>query len=309
MMNITIQTGDIVDRLGFEDGYRTIRDTGFTAIDWNLDHAVKHSDLSSGAYLGKSIMEKPLGDVIDYYADELAVIRKNGLVITQAHAPFPAYIPGKPEVLDYMIGIYKRNIEYCDYCGCKNLVIHGITLGFGNQDDSPEYIDGLNWKLYSSLIPVLRETNVTVCLEDLFTTEGRIRYMGHCGNPVDAAALIDRLNAEAGRECFGFCFDVGHSNLLRWDFRYYVGILGKRIKCLHIHDNDGIADTHMAPLTGTVRWKQFVAALRDIGYDGDFDFETFNQTNVVMDFDRELLVPWMNVIYAFGKSVVRQLTE
>ena len=307
-MNIAIQTGDVVDRLGLEKGYKAIADAGFKAIDWNLDHAVKISDLNSNDYKGKSILEKPLDEVISYYENELEIIRKNDLYITQAHAPFPAHIRKFPETLDYMIEIYKRNIEYCDYCGCKNLVIHGISTPLGDDGDWEKY-EKLNLKLYSSLIPVLQKTNVTVCLEDLFQTTGNVRYMGHCGDPHEAVSLIDRLNSEAQKECFGFCLDTGHINLLRWDFRYYVGILGKRIKCLHIHDNDGVADTHMMPLTGTVNWKQLVEALKAVGYDGDLDFETFAQTNKVLDFDEELISPWLDNIYAFGVSLKKKLVN
>ena len=307
-MNIAIQTGDIVDRLGIEEGYKAIGECGFTAIDWNLDHAVKRKDLENGSYKGKSILERPLDEVIDYYAQELAVIRKNGLVITQAHAPFPAYIPARPEILDYMIEIFKRNIEYCDYCGCKNLVIHGISLGMTDLDNTPESIYNLNLKLYTSLIPTLQRTNVTVCLEDLFTGYNGFCFAGHCADGRKAAEFIDLLNDRAGKECFGLCFDVGHCNLLRLDFREYIPILGKRIKCLHIHDNGGIKDNHMAPLTGTVNWTTFCEAMKQIGYENDLSFETFAQTNKVLDFDAGLLIPWMNLIYATGEVLRKRIS-
>ena len=78
-MRIGMQTGNTVERLGFESGYAAIKAAGFDAIDWNLDHAVKYSDLINGTFNGTSIFEKPLDEVIEYYAEELAYIRKNGL--------------------------------------------------------------------------------------------------------------------------------------------------------------------------------------------------------------------------------------
>ena len=71
-MRIGIQTGNVVDVFGFEKGYAAIKNAGFDAIDWNLDHAVKYRDLLNGTFKGTSILEKPLCDVIDYYAEELA---------------------------------------------------------------------------------------------------------------------------------------------------------------------------------------------------------------------------------------------
>ena len=42
------------------------------------------------------------------YADEVAILKKNGLVLSQAHAPFPAYVHTCPQMLDYAIEVYKK---------------------------------------------------------------------------------------------------------------------------------------------------------------------------------------------------------
>ncbi len=306
-MLLCVQTGNVVDRLGFEKGYAAIREAGFEAIDWNLDHAWEIPNIRKGTYLGKSIMEKPLEDVIAYYAEELEIIRKNGLVISQAHAPFPAWVIEHPEVLDYSIEIYKRNIEYCDYAGCKNLVIHGISYNLSNTEYTLEDMEKLNFKLYSSLIPTLLKTNVTVCLENLFTGFNGVLYHGHCAIPQAAADLIDKLNELAGKEVFGFCLDTGHLNILHEDFRVAVPVLGKRIKALHIHDNDGAHDEHLMPLTGTINWKFFCESLHSVGYDGDLDFETFNQTDIVMNFDEDMVYPWLKLISSIGESFRKKI--
>lgn len=309
-MLVCIQTGDIVDRLGIAEGYKAIKECGFDAVDWNLDHAWRGRDIRELDYEGKSIMEKPLNEVIAYYADELAVIKKNNLVISQAHAPFPCYVQGHEEVLDYAIKVYERNIEYCDYADCKNLVIHGINYSLSDYDNTPAEIDRLNRKLYFSLVPVLKRTKVTVCLENTFTGFNGVNYAGVFENPAYTSALIDELNAAAGRDdAFGFCLDTGHLNLLHDDFRMIVPVLGKRIKALHIHDNNGTHDEHMAPLTGSVNWHHFCSSLKDAGYEGDLDFETFHQTNVVMDFDFDLLIPWMKLIADTGKCFRKRITE
>ena len=308
-MEICVQTGNVVNVLGYEKGYAAIREAGFTAIDWNLDHAWKSADLSSGEYLGKCIMEQPLDKVIEYYAEELAEIRKNGLKISQAHAPFPAYLPGHPEILEYAIEVYKRNIEYCDYAGCRHLVIHGISLKGSDQVNTPETIDELNMRLYEALIPTLLKCNVVVCLENLFTHRKKIIMEGTCSDPHQAVKYIDALNAKAGKEVFGFCLDTGHLNLLQKNMRTYIPILGSRIKALHIHDNDGNGDQHMAPLTGTIDWNEFCCQLNQIGYDGDLDFETFNQTDIAMNTDMDLLVPWLNLICQTGKVFRKKIQK
>lgn len=307
-MKISIQTGDIVDRLGLEEGYAAIKAVGFEAIDWNLDHAWKGSVMRKGDFEGKCILDKSLDEVIAHYDYELNLIKKYGLEITQAHAPFPAFFSEQPKFLDYAIKCYKRLIEYCDYAGCKNLVIHGISCRLDDDIDQKK-VDRLNKKLYTSLIPTLVKTNVTVCLENLFSSHNGVCYQGHCSYPEKAKKELDSLNKLAGKECFGFCLDTGHANLLHHDLRSFILTLGDRIKCLHIHDNNGQGDQHMGPLTGTVDWTIFCDAMNQIGYRNDLSFETFHQTNIAMDFDFDMLVPWMELIYKTGVCMKKKIEK
>ena len=300
-MEISVQSGGIVDRIGAENCYASIKAAGFTAIDWNIDHALSSKDIKGLTYAGKSVFERSLQEVIDYHASELNAIRKHGLAITQAHAPFPAYVPGHPEVLEYMIHVYENCIRLCHYAGCKNLVIHGISLEESDQINTPETIAALNLHLYESLIPTLLECDVTVCLENLFTRRPAPTE-GACSDPHEAVLLIDALNEKAGREVFGFCLDVGHLQLLNKNFRTYIPILGKRIKALHLHDNDGQDDLHLAPMTGIVNWAVLCDCLKEIGYDGDISFETFMQVRIAQRFDDALLMPWLTLICKMGES-------
>ena len=55
-----------------------------------------------------------------------------------------------------------------------------------------------------------------------------------------------------------------------------ITLLGKHIKCLHIHDNNGERDQHMYPFLGTLDMDSLVAGLKKIGYDGYFTLEAAN---------------------------------
>ena len=67
-----------------------------------------------------------------------------------------------------------------------------------------------------------------------------------------------------------------------FDFSKNIKLLGKRLKVLHIHDNDGISDLHQIPYTftrsresvSTTDWNGFIAGLREIKFDGVLSFET-----------------------------------
>lgn len=283
----------------FDKSYRLIKEAGFTAIDWSIDLVWDRAEIKKGIMPNGTIYDGSLDEIEKHFEDELKAIRKYGLKITQAHAPFPAYIEGKPEFTEYCIEIFKKAILLCDRVGCKNLVIHGITAYPDNKTDSYDDIVKLNMHMYTSLIPTLVNTNVTVCLENLFVSANEKRYAGTCCDPHEACEYIDRLNETAGKECFGLCFDTGHINLVHCYPERYIQILGKRIKALHIHDNDMMNDRHLAPYTGLFRWDRFTHALREIGYDGDLSFETFKQTDNKYIHDR--MVPhFLKLIYECG---------
>lgn len=298
MMKICVQDAGLHLTYGYKKAYKAIRDAGFEGIDWNIDIALRGKYIKAGDYEGRCIFEKSMNEILAYYKEELDAIRENGLVISQAHAPFPYYSDDlvKPEVSDFMIKLYKTIILFCEEVGCKNLIIHGASLS-RKDNKTPEEIRALNKKLYTSLIPELQKTNVTVCLENLFT---KGITAGHCANPYEAAAEIDELNTLAGKECFGLCVDTGHLNLVGIDPLSYFPIVGKRIKAFHIHDNDGITDMHKAPYTGTIAWKNFYTALKQIGYEGDLSFETFRQTDPTV-IEEELLLPWLTMIRQIGE--------
>ena len=246
--------------------------------------------------------------MLKYFEPHLVEIKKNNLRITQAHAPFPAYIVGRPETLDYCIGVYKNVIKLCDAVGCKNLVIHGISASPADIGKTQEDFRKMNFHLYESLIDTLLETNVTVCLENLFMTLSGKTHEGTCADPHEAVDYIDTLNAKAGRDVFGFCIDTGHLTLLGKRFPQYMPILGKRIVAFHIHDNDGIFDRHMAPYTGLTNWKEFIETTKAIGYDHDLNFETFRQTDK-NTIGEELLPEFLRHIYARGDYFKKSISQ
>ena len=279
-MKICIQSDATKCRYPMKEAYKLIKDAGFEAIDWNLDDSWNYKALEKAeSFEGHCIFERSLDEIMEHYKDELAIIRENGLYISQAHAPFRPNIPGRPDFLDYAISIYKKIVLFCDAIGCKNLIVHGVSMAEYEPELTVDKFEEVNMKLYSSLIPELQKTNVTVCAETLFCTNyiGKGFSEGVISNPYLAREWIDRLNEMAGKECFGICLDTGHLHLLRKSYRGYIPVVGNRIKALHIHDNSQDGDLHVMPYAGTANWEEFVTELNKIGYDGDVSLETLSQ--------------------------------
>ena len=302
-MHISVNTATVaVPEWDIDTRYATLAKAGFTAIDIGLGGGANTRALD---YEGKCIFEKSIEEVIEYYSEMIKAIRKHGLFVTQGHAPQPAYVAGHPEVTEYCIRIYKRIIEFCGYIGCPRLVIHGVDYKFDNTVDPPEEIDRLNRHLFESLIPDLLKYNVMACMENLYvrkykTNNNDVFIEGPASDPYATAQLIDELNEKAGKEIFGLCLDTGHMHIVRKDARTYIPVLGKRIKALHLNDNNCTSDDHLVPLSGTAEWASICKALKEVGYSGDINFEIGGNFTTISAFNPDLILPWLELTYKTG---------
>ncbi|NOZ21191.1 MAG: sugar phosphate isomerase/epimerase [Planctomycetes bacterium] len=90
------------------------------------------------------------------------------------------------------------------------------------------------------------------------------------GNSVEELlALVDGLDPE---QC-GVCLDTNHLMDRYETLPQGVRTLGKRLFALHLSDYDGVDEKHQLPGRGVIDWRAFVGALRDIDYQGPFNYE------------------------------------
>lgn len=62
-----------------------------------------------------------------------------------------------------------------------------------------------------------------------------------------------------------YILDIGHANITGWDIPYVVKALGSRLRAMHINDNDGKRDIHLAIGEGTVDWTRVYEAIKETG--------------------------------------------
>lgn len=278
MLEIGTQTGWWLSLKDPEGSMKNIRDWGFETVDLGFDQVGYDAKSKMPA---ASRYDLPQEEFTEPYMRMKAAADANGVSVAQAHAPFPIWIAGEEAYNAAVMKAVKMVMHTCAAVGCPAVVVHPVTL----SDKTEEW--ELNMRLYRELTLTARETGVKICLENLFTVHtGRV-LEGACGHAEEAVRYIDTLNEEAGADLFGFCFDVGHANLLHKDICRYIETLGNRLTVLHIHDNDGQNDLHMAPYTQTryykscttaLNWEQFITGLNRIGYRGALCFETFRVT-------------------------------
>jgi sugar phosphate isomerase/epimerase len=78
----------------------------------------------------------------------------------------------------------------------------------------------------------------------------------------DPDALL-MLIEKIARPDFGFCFDTGHFNLFSTvPMEQWFASLGKHLVEVHLHDNDGTADSHWALGRGNIDFEKFFGLMR-----------------------------------------------
>lgn len=92
----------------------------------------------------------------------------------------------------------------------------------------------------------------------------------------DPSTLEDLVN-HIPSERFGICFDIGHFNIFsKADMREWVRRLGNQFKELHLHDNNGKFDDHLAPGDGNIDFQGFFKMLRETSADPLITIEAHN---------------------------------
>lgn len=199
-------------------------------------------------------------------ADEL------GLEISLAHAHI-INLNENGEIDEWDNELMCRCIEGAGIMGVKWMTFHPYSLdinGWYNREKSMTF----NIDVFSEHEKMCRPLGVHLAIENLFTsTERRATRFGN--DPQELIDLIDRLNKDKEEAYFGICWDTGHAHLNGIDQSAALTLIGKRLKTLHINDNHGMTDEHLAPYFGTIEWAPLMKTLSDIEFDGDFNYEIF----------------------------------
>ena len=306
MNKIGVQSMGTIDRNHLEESYSMVKDAGFHCIDFNFDEYLNCNKVRAGEI--DDFLDRPIEKIWKDFKPHVKAAAKYGLTFEQMHAPFPLRQQGKDEVNEKMLRITENCMDICSRMGGKYIVVHPQTLAYSSSKKE-ELTYNIN--MFKQLIPLAKKFQLVICLENMFMEYNGHLMEGICSDFNEAAALIDNLNVLAGEELFGFCFDVGHANILGKNLYQGIVTMGRRIKILHIHDNDGISDLHTMPYTFARGWNNlitdwdgFLRGLRDIEYQGVINFETHR---CMQGFPRPLHSSVLHLLADIGRYFVAQL--
>ena len=256
-MKISTEIASAARLIGEEKAVEFIGKAGFDCWDFSMFRMCRYSKLQGRVIDQDSRMA---GDNYLAFARELKKIGlDNGITCNQSHAPFPSDIP---QVHSYL----KRAIECTAEAGGKYCIIHPMNNGTPQE----------NAEMYFELLPFAKEHGVKIATENMWNwNEDRTRScFAACATSESFNAHLDAVNDEY----LVACLDIGHAEM-RGSGSGAVNMihaLGKRLKCLHLHDNNLLHDSHQLPYSMQIDFDAVLKALKEIGYDGELTLEVDN---------------------------------
>ena len=201
-----------------------------------------------------------------------AMLKETGKRVISYHIPFAGTddLSNVDEKLRVQaLSRFRAHYAAVKEFGCKYIVLHPSTeIRTNVKAERDERIN----QLRKSLLEIeneMKEMGVKVALEFL----PRLCI----GNTLaDMDQILEGMNGEV----FGVCFDVNHIMNQYPLIPEITRKLGKRLFTTHISDYDGVDECHWLPGNGVIDWKAFVEALKEIDYQGPFNYEIRQQEGV-----------------------------
>lgn len=310
MLQIGMQSRNIVLDDNPLEGFRLLKEAGFDCVDFSLNGYLDNKKVYKGDV--NDFFDKTVEELEAYFTPHKEAAAQAGIRIHQMHMPYPLCVPnGAAEINDYLWNVVApKSLHVCKFFDCKYIVVHGFKLAkvLGSEDAAWEETE----KFLRFLAAMAIELGITLCIENLYNSQGNRLVEGPCCEVQKVVKCIDKINADFGAEVLGFCLDVGHAHLVGIDIYDFITQLGDRLKVFHVHDNDGIKDLHQIPFTftkkreeeGALDWQGLLNALHEIGFDGVINFEA---SPAVCSFPDELKKDALEFIAKIGRYFVSKI--
>ena len=236
------------------EAVRMYEGTGFRYLDYSFYSVVTKPN---HPFMGEDWKREVL--------DAKAAAEELGFTFVQAHAP-ACELRGEGMKEGLLATI--RSIEACGMLGIKEMVIHsGCYEEFKYPKDEQAYF-AANAPFFRALIPAMEANDVHILFEN--TT------LKHCGDGNYFPIHGEDLNAFVkymDHPLFGAAWDVGHANMDDLDQHAEILAMGKNLRAIHVHDNDGKRDQHTAPFIGKTNYDAIMQGLIEAGFAGYFTLE------------------------------------
>ena len=247
-MKLATTTGDFsAYTISQEESLAHIRNAGFKYADYNFSTDYSREN---GVY----------AEDFAAYIDRVGnAAERIGIKLVQAHAPM-----GKPLEDDgTCFADTLRCVDACGAWGIPNLVVHSGYVRPLTREETFER----NKAFYLPLLERAERYGLNILVENF--NKMSIDGLYWIDNAPDLLRQIEVVD----HPLFHAVWDAGHANMQDMPQDEALRLLGSHVRALHIQDNMGDHDTHLAPFLGTMNLDAVIHGLLDIGYEGYFTFE------------------------------------
>ena len=137
-----------------------------------------------------------------------------------------------------------RGLEVTHALGAEVMVMHSGFLPFFSRGGRRHWFS--NWaRRMRPVVEKAKELGIKIALENSWE---------------DRPELLEHLIELIGKDSLYVCIDTGHLNVFsKLSIDNWWKRLDKRVVAMHLHDNDGLSDDHLAPGRGTFDFRRLWA--------------------------------------------------
>ncbi len=200
----------------------------------------------------------------DWYERACAIrdeAEKLGVKFVQGHLPF-RMVRFNPKCEDEVKRDHDINVKAAKIaaiCGAEWMVAHPVEDYRYPHEATEKHIEE-NKRIYSETIEELFKGGVGIAFENV--PDRKYRRFG--ATATDLCNLVDSYNDDKIK----ICWDFGHANITYGESQSYaLKLVGNRLRCVHVQDNNGSNDDHFIPFAGNINWEEIMKVVKEIGYD------------------------------------------
>ncbi len=263
-------------------------DAGFRVVDVNVTASTR----GQGDQMAADDWERTMTAL----ADRCAAL---GVRVAQMHAPYNAnfFLRGQRPTEEYITMFREMNlrtVKAAAILGAPWIVVHPLTDTVNTEYDN-DIQKRTNIEFYSEMLEAAKRAGVGLAFENMAEFKREKARRLYCAATDELIDLVDTV----GHDVAGVCWDFGHARELYADQPRQLRKIGGRLKATHVHDNKGERDSHLIPFVGgDIKWEAIMPTLREIGYTGDFVFETHSY---MMHLPEELRPAAGKLMHEFGE--------
>lgn len=200
----------------------------------------------------------------------LAAKEKCGVRFYQTHPLFRrgcivAYDDAEKEA--HYQKMMRRSLDITAAIGAKWAVFHALN----DPTTMNERVQlQRNRDVYDPLVEQAARLGIGIAIENMVQPHGEGAEHRYFSLPEEMIALCDDYNCPEVK----ICWDFGHGNTAVPDrHREALQMLGDRLVCVHVDDNFGLADDHLLPFCGSIKWEELMPVLGELNFPGVLDIE------------------------------------